>query len=88
MSVHRLTVSEVANTFAFTQFVAMHPCDQCGDDIGVHEWLDVDFATDTVVECDRSSFDNYAARMEANPPNVVLATDIDRAEWAPGESTE
>ena len=32
----------------------MLSCDLCGDDLGVHEWVDVDSEWDVVVACDRN----------------------------------
>ena len=35
-----------------SRYLVMAPCDVCGDDIAVHEWIDVD-ADGMMVACDR-----------------------------------
>lgn len=44
-------VLDDAATAALPTLVGMLPCDVCGDDIAVHEW--VDMTADTVTDCDR-----------------------------------
>ena len=49
MSTNRLEGNALVRVLAP---LALASCDACGDDIAVHEWIDVD-ADGTMVTCDR-----------------------------------
>lgn len=37
----------------FARMILPEPCPLCGDDIDIHEWLDVDLSISRVLGCDR-----------------------------------
>lgn len=45
---------KVLNAAALAKANPLAPCDQCGDDLQVHDWVRVNANTGDVIDCNRS----------------------------------